>query len=375
MIGFAEYPTFQVFLAIFVSMAITMILLPLWIRILHFRQIGQQIRADGPQRHLVKQGTPTMGGVVILVSVVLTVLLLSKSTSQTNMLSLLLICGVTLLTGILGLIDDLSKVVKERSLGLRPNAKMICLTLISVAFCLAAVNFVGIEPTVTIPFLPPIPLGILTTVIPLGESATFSIPWLYLVFVFLLMVGMSNAVNLTDGLDGLAAGTVMIAMVVMAAIAYRSDQLNTALFGAAVTGACVGFLWFNAHPAGIFMGDTGSLALGAAFAAIAVMTKAEVISLVVGGIFVFEAISVMIQVGYFKLTHKRVFLMAPFHHHFEQKGWSETKVVIRFWIITALLACIGFALFFYQTLASSSFTKLSEAVVSVVEWVQLWQVW
>jgi phospho-N-acetylmuramoyl-pentapeptide-transferase len=350
MIGFDKYPTFQVFLAIFVSMAITMILLPIWIRILRFRQIGQQIRADGPQRHLVKQGTPTMGGAVILVSVVITVLVLAKSTTQTNMLSLLLICGVTMLTGIMGLVDDLSKVVRERSLGLRPNAKMICLTFISVCFCLAAVNFVGIEPTVTIPFIATFDFGVLTTVIPLGEDTTFSIPWFYVIFVILLMAGMSNSVNLTDGLDGLASGTVMIAMVVMAAIAYRSDQLNTALFGAAVTGACVGFLWFNAHPARIFMGDTGSLALGAAFAAIAVMTKTEVVSLVVGGIFVAEALSVMIQVGYFKLTHKRVFLMAPFHHHFEQKGWSESIIVIRFWIITALLACIGFALFFYQSL-------------------------
>jgi phospho-N-acetylmuramoyl-pentapeptide-transferase len=330
-------------------MALAMTLLPLWIRILRFRQIGQQIRADGPQRHLVKQGTPTMGGVVILLSVLITVLLLSKSTTQANMLSLLLVCAVTLLTGLMGLIDDLSKVVRERSLGLRPNAKMVCLTLISVSFCLVAVNFVGIEPTVTIPFFPPIDLGILTTTLPLG-SVSFSIPWLYVAFVFLLMAGMSNAVNLTDGLDGLAAGTVMISMVVMAAIAYRADQLNTALFAAAVTGACVGFLWFNAHPAGIFMGDTGSLALGAAFAAIAVMTKTEVVSLVVGGIFVFEALSVMIQVGYFKLTRKRVFLMAPFHHHFEQKGWPENKVVIRFWIITALLAATGFALFFYQSL-------------------------
>jgi phospho-N-acetylmuramoyl-pentapeptide-transferase len=349
MIGFAEYPTFQVFLAIFVSMAIAMILLPIWIRILHFRQIGQQIRADGPQRHLVKQGTPTMGGVVILISVTITVVLLSKSTSQTNMLSLLLISGATLLTGLLGLFDDLSKVVKERSLGLRPNAKMICLTMISVTFCLAAVNFVGIEPTIKIPFVPVIDLGILTTTIYPG-GMEFTIPWLYLLFVFFLMAGMSNAVNLTDGLDGLAGGTVMIAMLVMAAIAYRTDQLNTALFAAAVTGACVGFLWFNSHPAGIFMGDTGSLALGAAFAAIAVMTKTEVVSLVVGAIFVFEALSVIIQVGYFKLTRKRVFLMAPVHHHFEQKGWSETKVVIRFWIITALFACIGFALFFYQSL-------------------------
>jgi len=350
MIGFTQYPTFQVFLAIFLSMAITMILLPLWIRILRFRQIGQQIRADGPQRHLIKQGTPTMGGVVILGSVFLTVLLTySYSPNDTSPYALPLICGVTLLTGIIGLLDDLSKVAKERSLGLKPNTKMIALTFISVSFCLIAVNLAGIKPTITIPFLPPLDLGFLTTTLSFGE-ASFSIPWVYVLFVFFLMAGMSNAVNLTDGLDGLAGGTIMIAMVVMAAIAYRMDQLNTALFAAAVTGACIGFLWFNAHPAGIFMGDTGSLALGVAFAAIAVMTKTEVVSLVVGGIFVFEALSVIIQVGYFKMTRKRVFLMAPFHHHFEQLGWSETKVVIRFWIITALLASVGFALFFYQSM-------------------------
>ncbi|MDR1713196.1 MAG: phospho-N-acetylmuramoyl-pentapeptide-transferase [Coriobacteriales bacterium] len=353
MLGFSAYPTFQVFLAIFISMAITMFLLPIWMRILRIRQIGQQIRADGPQRHLVKQGTPTMGGVAILAAVLVTVVLLGKSTSTTSALALILISAVTLVTGIMGLVDDLSKVVKERSLGLRPNAKMICLTLISVLFCLAAVNFAGVEPWVQIPFLPRIDLGVLTTSIPMGQD-TFDIPWLYLLFVFLLMAGISNAVNLTDGLDGLAAGTVMIAMVVMAAIAYRSDQLNIALFAAAVTGGCIGFLWFNAHPAGIFMGDTGSLALGAAFAGIAVMTKTEVVALVVGGIFVLEALSVIIQVGYFKLTHKRVFLMAPLHHHFEQAGWSETKVVIRFWIVTALLACVGFALFFAQSLGGAS---------------------
>ncbi|MDR3314928.1 MAG: phospho-N-acetylmuramoyl-pentapeptide-transferase [Coriobacteriales bacterium] len=362
MLGFSAYPTFQVFLAIFLAMAVTMLLLPIWMRILRIRQIGQQIRADGPQRHLVKQGTPTMGGVAILLAVLVTVLLLGRTYDTTKALSLILISAATLLTGVLGLVDDLSKVVKERSLGLRPNAKMIFLTLISVAFCLAAVNLVGIEPWVQIPFLPPFNLGILTTVIPLGGDAVLSIPWLYVAFVFLLMVGISNAVNLTDGLDGLAGGTVMIAMVVMAAIAYRSDQLNIALFAAAVTGACVGFLWFNSHPAGIFMGDTGSLALGAAFAAIAVMTKTEVIALVVGGIFVVEALSVMIQVGYFKLTHKRVFLMAPLHHHFEQAGWSETKVVIRFWIITALLACIGFALYFAQSLHPIDFAPLFKAI-------------
>jgi phospho-N-acetylmuramoyl-pentapeptide-transferase len=269
------------------------------------------------------------------------------------MVSLILITLVTVLTGAMGLIDDAAKVVKERSLGLRPNAKMVCLTLISVSFCLAAVNLVGIQPTVQIPFLPPIDLGVLSTTIPLGSDAALRIPWLYLVFVFLLMAGMANAVNLVDGLDGLAAGTVMIAMLVMAAIAYRTDQLNLALFAGAVCGACVGFLWFNAHPAQIFMGDTGSLALGAAFAGLAVLTKTEVISLVVGGIFVIEALSVIIQVVYFKATHRRVFLMAPLHHHYEQKGLSEITVVIRFWIVTALLAAIGFALFFSQSLQYS----------------------
>jgi phospho-N-acetylmuramoyl-pentapeptide-transferase len=347
----AQYPTFQVFLAIFFALAITILLLPLWIRLLHVRQIGQQIRADGPQRHLAKMGTPTMGGVIILVAVLITVLLIGVSMeSIERTIPLIIVTVITLITGLMGLIDDLSKVVKERSLGLRPRAKMICLALISISFCLAAVNFADIEPTVTIPFLPPVDLGILTTSIPMGDGITFDIPWLYVIFVFILMAGMSNAVNLTDGLDGLAGGAIMIAMVVMAAIAYRTDQLDLAIFAAAVTGACVGFLWFNAHPASIFMGDTGSLALGAAFAALAVLTKTEVVSLVVGGIFVIEALSVIIQVAYFKLTRKRVFLMAPIHHHFEQKGWSEIKVVIRFWIVTALLAFVGFALFFASSL-------------------------
>ncbi|MCL2757248.1 MAG: phospho-N-acetylmuramoyl-pentapeptide-transferase [Coriobacteriia bacterium] len=348
--GFSEYPSFLVLLAICISMALTIILLPFWIKILKVRQIGQQIRADGPERHQVKQGTPTMGGVIILIAVLVTVVVVGQYDKSSNMTALILVTIVLLLTGAMGFIDDISKIVMERSLGLRPNAKMICLTLISVSFCLAAVNLVGIEPTVTIPFLPPINLGVLTTSIPLGSGGSFDIPWLYLVFIFLLMAGMSNAVNLIDGLDGLAGGTVMIVMLVMTAIAYRTDQLNLALIAASVAGACVGFLWFNAPTASIFMGDTGSLALGAAFAALAVLTKTEVVSIVVGGIFVIEALSVIIQVLYFKATHKRVFLMAPLHHHFEQKGWSESKVVIRFWIITALLAAMGFGLFFSQSL-------------------------
>ena len=160
------------------------------------------------------------------------------------------------------------------------------------------------------------------------------------------IVGTSNAVNLTDGLDGLAAGTVMIVMIVMAAIAYRSDMLDSALFAAALAGACVGFLWFNSFPADIFMGDTGSLALGMALGCLAVLTKTEFVSIIIGGLFVAEALSVIIQVFYYKKTKKRVFLMAPLHHHFEKKGWSETKVMVRFWIVTGALAGAGFALWF-----------------------------
>ncbi len=342
--GFSQYPTYQVFLAFIISLALTMVVMPFFIKLLKHRQIGQQVRADGPQGHLVKQGTPTMGGIVILLMMTASVFLVGAPDPP-----LLLILAATLLTGLLGFIDDASKVAKERSLGLLPYQKMLALTLISVAFCLIAVNYLGIEPYVTIPFTQfSVDLGVLTTTLPIGDG--FRIPWLYTVFVFLLMAGMANAVNLTDGLDGLAGGTIMIVMLVMAAIAFRTQQLDVAVFATAAAGACVGFLWFNCYPAGIFMGDTGSLALGTAFAAIAVMTKTELFSIIIGGLFVVEALSVMIQVLYYKRTHKSVFLMAPLHHHFEKKGWSETKVAIRFWIITGLLAGLGFALFFMTSL-------------------------
>ena len=174
----------------------------------------------------------------------------------------------------------------------------------------------------------------------------FYVPWLYIFFVFLLMAGLSNAVNLTDGLDGLAGGTVLVVMLVMSMVAFNYDELSLAILAASIAGACVGFLWYNCYPASIFMGDTGSLALGAAFAALAVLTKTEVTSLIMGGLFIAEALSVIIQVVSFKSTGKRVFLMAPIHHHFEKKGWSETKVVIRFWIVSAAFASLGFALYF-----------------------------
>ena len=337
---FESYPTFLVFLAIVVAIAVTMVLMPAWIKFLKSSHIGQQVRADGPESHLVKQGTPTMGGVIMLVSVILTALVVGHPTPETFALLI-----ATVLTGCLGLIDDAEKVVKERSLGLTPKAKLVGQFVIATVFGLVAVNVMGIAPTVEIPFVYTFDLGVLTT-----HFGAVEVPWLYILFVDILLMGMCNAVNLTDGLDGLAAGTVMIVMIVMAAIAYRSDMLDSAIFAAALTGACVGFLWFNSFPADIFMGDTGSLALGMALGCLAVFTKSEFIVLVIGGLFVAEALSVMIQVFYYKKTHKRIFLMAPLHHHFEKKGWSETKVVVRFWIVSGVLAALGFAVYFAETL-------------------------
>ena len=342
----AEYPTFLVFLSIILSAVATMVLTPLWIRFLRKSNIGQQVRADGPQSHLVKQGTPTMGGVVMIVGVIITSLIVGNPVLET-----FLLLGVTVLIGALGFFDDVSKVVKERSLGLTPKAKLIGQFAIATIFCLVAVNMLNIAPTVEIPFVYTFNLGIFTTVIPFGEG--IAIPWLYVIFVNILLVGMCNAVNLTDGLDGLAAGSVMIVMIVMAAIAYRTDLLEPAILAAAFAGSCIGFLWFNSHPADIFMGDTGSLTLGMILGCLAVLTKTEFCSIIIGGLFVAEALSVMIQVLYYKRTQKRIFLMAPLHHHFEKKGWSETKVVVRFWIVSGVLAAVGFSLYFAQSLAAT----------------------
>ena len=342
---FSSYPTFQVFLGFIVAAALTMVIMPAWIKLLKRTHVGQQVRADGPESHLVKQGTPTMGGVIMLVAVIITTLLVA-----TPSLELASALVATILIGALGLFDDASKVVHERSLGLTPKGKLIGQFTVSILFTLVVVNVCRVAPTVQIPFLPVIDLGVLTTTLPIAGG--IDIPWLYAVFCAILLAGMSNAVNLTDGLDGLAAGTVMVSMLVMGAIAYASDILPLAVFGATIAGACVGFLWFNAYPADIFMGDTGSLALGMALGCIAMITKTEIVSLIIGGLFVAEALSVVIQVLHYRRTHTRIFLMAPLHHHFEKKGWSEVKVVIRFWIISAVLAGIGFSIFFIQPFVS-----------------------
>lgn len=350
----AQYPTYQVFVALVVTLVFTAVLFPFWMRLLRVRNIGQQVRADGPQGHLIKQGTPTMGGVLILMVVAVVVLLLvpaqggallDKGGERSSMLAL----GVMLACGALGFIDDWSKVAHERSLGLRPRAKLFWQGLISIAFCLLAVNWAGVPTWLQIPLTSTrFELGTLASTFPLG-SATVVVPWLYLLLVFVMIVGTSNAVNLTDGLDGLAAGTVTVVTLAYAGIAFRLDALPIALLAAAIGGACIGFLWYNSYPADIFMGDTGSLGLGGAIAALAVVTKTELLLVVIGGIYVIETLSVILQVASFKLTGRRVFRMAPIHHHFEMIGWSETKVMVRFWIVTGVLAGLGFALFFVQS--------------------------
>lgn len=340
MIGNPAYPTYQVFPAIAVAALVTGLLMPLFIRLMRREGVGQQIRADGPQRHLIKQGTPTMGGIIILVGMLVSVSLLASWTP-----GLVLAVAATIVTGSLGLLDDIESVAHGRSLGLTPSQKMAGLVLISVAFCLVAVNVCGTSPVVRFPGGLSVDLGVLTTTLDVG-GASVRVPWLYLFFVFLLMAGLSNAVNLTDGLDGLAGGCSMVVMLAMAMVAFRYGELDLAVLAGAIAGACMGFLWHNCYPASIFMGDTGSLALGAALASLAVLTKTEVTSLIMGGLFVCEALSVIIQVTSFKLTGRRVFLMTPIHHHFEQMGWAENKVVIRFWIVTAAFAALGFALYF-----------------------------
>ncbi len=337
---FSQYPTFLLFLSIFLGIVISIVVMPGWIKFLKSANIGQEVRDDGPETHLVKQGTPTMGGLMMLVAVVVASFLASAISLEMVVLLLAI-----LLTGFLGFFDDAAKVIRKQSLGLTPKGKLIGQCIIAGLFAIIAVNFFNVEPTIDIPFVCTIDLGILTSEFKIGDI-TLIFPWLYLTYALILLVGLCNAVNLTDGLDGLASGTVMIVMIVMAAIAYRADLLDAAIVSSALAGACIGFLWFNAHPADIFMGDTGSLSLGMGLGCLAILTKSEFIVIIIGGLFVLEALSVMIQVFHYKRTKKRIFLMAPLHHHFEKKGWSETKVVIRFWLISGVFAATGFSLYF-----------------------------
>jgi len=322
---------FSVVLAAAVAFLVTVMLGSTFIEFLQSRKFGQFVREEGPQTHLIKAGTPTMGGVVMLMGLLGALAVVARFNAAT-LATLLLVAVVA---GI-GLYDDWQKISKKRPEGLSARYKFLLLTLAVVLADVIAVRYVGVTQTVLVPYF--------DRSLVLGPGivglALFSI------FLLLVIAGTTNAVNLTDGLDGLAAGAGAIALVVYTAIAFLERQYDVALICGAMVGAVVGFLWYNSHPADIFMGDTGSLAIGGVLAAAAVLTKTELLLPVIGGLFVLEAVSVIVQVFVFKITGRRVFKMAPIHHHFEFLGWEENKVVVRFWIAQAAFSALGFFLYY-----------------------------
>jgi phospho-N-acetylmuramoyl-pentapeptide-transferase len=314
----------EVLIAGTASLLMCVFLAPKFIEFLRAREFGQQIREEGPQEHHAKAGTPTMGGIIIFTAVTVPFLLLTNWDWRA-----VGVFGVALACALLGFADDYTKLAKRRSLGLRGRTKLVVTVLIAVGLWLAATKGAGLSNTVN--------LRVIDAQIDLGV--------LYPLFIYLVVAGTTSAVNLTDGLDGLAAGCAAIVLLAYIGITFTTGQTDLALVAGCLVGACVGFLWFNSFPASIFMGDTGSLGLGGAVAAIAVMTKTEVLLIILGGIFVIEALSVLIQVFSFQAFRKRVFLMAPIHHHFELQAWSETKIILRFWIVASVCAAIGFTLY------------------------------
>ena len=324
----------RVLVAALVAMIILILGGPAFINFLRRNEIGQQIREEGPKHHLEKQGTPTMGGLLIVLAATIAFLPLSDYT-----LPALTIFGTMLACAGVGFLDDYLKLHHKRSLGLRGRWKILLLIAITAAVGFAA-HHQQLSHHVFVP--------IADWNVPLG-------PFWY-VLLFLIIGGAVNGVNLTDGVDGLAAGTSIIALATFTAMAVTiyirsgppriGNRLDIAFIGAALIGAAVGFLWFNAFPAEVFMGDTGAMALGGAMAAMAIMMKVELLMLFVGGIFAVVALSVVLQVASFKYWGRRIFLMTPIHHHFEMKAWSETKIMVRFWIVTGILCAAGFALFY-----------------------------
>jgi phospho-N-acetylmuramoyl-pentapeptide-transferase len=311
------------------ALLICIFLSPKFIEFLRVREFGQTIREEGPEGHHEKAGTPTMGGIIIFLAISIPFLILSSYDWRS-----IGVYGVAMACALLGFADDWMKLVKRRSLGLRGRWKLIVTVLISVALWWIATEQAGLAET----------LRFRVADYQLDLSVAGGIP--YLVLIYLVVAGTTSAVNLTDGLDGLAAGCASIVVLAYIGITYITPgQTDLALLCACLVGACIGFLWFNAFPATIFMGDTGSLGLGGAIAGLAVMTKTEVLLILLGGIFVMEALSVLIQVFSFQAFRKRVFLMAPIHHHFELMAWSETKIILRFWILAAICSAIGFTLY------------------------------
>ena len=307
------------------SLLICMFLGPRFIDYLRLKEFGQQIREEGPAGHHGKAGTPTMGGLVIFIAIAVPFLILSEYRTAS-----LAVLATALAMAALGFADDIIKLRRRRSLGVSGRTKLLVQALTAIALWVFVSESVGLNGDLK--------LRVIDASVDLGLA--------YPVLIFLVLAGATNGVNLTDGLDGLAAGCAAIVLLTYTVMTFiTAGQGDLALLSACLVGACVGFLWFNSFPASVFMGDTGSLGLGGAIAALAVVTQTEVLLIVIGGIFVIEALSVAIQVFAFQRFRRRVFLMAPIHHHFELAGWSETKIILRFWIIAAICAAIGFTLY------------------------------
>ncbi|MCK4869637.1 MAG: phospho-N-acetylmuramoyl-pentapeptide-transferase [Gammaproteobacteria bacterium] len=311
------------------------------IRWLSHYQVGQQIRDDGPQSHLVKKGTPTMGGVLMLIAITISVLIAGDLTSRYLWITLLVMLGF----GFIGWVDDYLKLVKKNTCGLSAGKKYFMQSVVG----LAAVLFLY--------FTAQLPVET-QLIIPFFKHIAISMGLFFIVFGYFVIVGTSNAVNLTDGLDGLATLPTVLVAAALGVFAYLTGNFyfakylfipfvpgagEVAVFCSAMVGAGLGFLWFNTYPAEMFMGDVGALGLGAALGVIAVIVRQELVLLIMGGIFVIETLSVILQVGSFKLTGRRIFRMAPLHHHFELKGWAEPKIIVRFWIVTFILVLLGLA--------------------------------
>jgi phospho-N-acetylmuramoyl-pentapeptide-transferase len=323
----------EILIAGLASLLISIFLGPKFIQFLRDREFGQHIREEGPAEHHTKAGTPTMGGLVIFTAIGIPYLILSRRDPAS-----LAVFGTALACAAIGFADDWLKIVKARSLGLSARTKLACQLVIAIGLWAVATQVVGLSDTMRFRLF----------------DGQVDIGGFYVVLIFLVLAGATNGVNLADGLDGLAAGCAAIVLLTYTAMAFITggqegltivEQDGLSLLGACLVGASIGFLWFNSFPAAIFMGDTGSLGLGGAIAGMAVMTKSEVLLIVIGGIFVIEALSVAAQVFTFRVFRRRILLMAPIHHHFELLGWSETKIILRFWIVAAICSAIGFTLY------------------------------
>lgn len=347
-----RYITVRTAVASLTALILSLLLGPWVIERLRELQVKQYIREEGPKAHRKKAGTPTMGGVLIVAAIAIPTILWADLRNPYVLLAL----GATLAFGAIGFVDDYNKVVRKRNLGLTARKKFLLqvLTCVGVAVVLAALQAKGAYSTVlTVPFLKKLHPDLVIDSV-LSNRFLWPIAFLpFVLFLVLVIAGLSNGVNLTDGLDGLAIGCVLVSSAALTVITYLSsnarfseyleiqkisDAAELTIFCGSVVGASLGFLWYNTHPAEMFMGDVGSLALGGAIGVVAVILKQEILLVSIGGVFVVELLSVIIQVGYFKLTGKRVFRMAPLHHHFELAGWSESKIIVRFWIAALVLA-------------------------------------